>query len=394
MTKTVNKPSIVIVTPKFGVLSEVWLYRQATQMRHVRTVVSAEHLNQEIFPMDGLDLEIYPTPPKHPRSTLTEKLFFRLNQVKRRFTQRDYYRFSKAEEIWWNAFCKRHQGHTVLFHYGTTAVKYAPIVAEKGLRYGIHFNGFDLSIMLRNNRYANRLRQVAASASSLIVVADYMKQWLLEQGIDNSKIHYLPYGVPLDDFKCTRPSSKDGPVSFLMVGRLTHKKNPTGTIRAFGLCAQKFPNVKLVIVGNGELEGQCKQFASELGLQNKIIFRGAVPSKDVRTAMCEADVFVQHSITSKMGDKEGWPVAIAEAAASGMPIVSTHHASIPEQVIDGETGFLVEEGDWQDMGQKMALLASHHDLRNKFGVASRRHISQWDASDQIVKLGLVLEQIG
>ena len=391
MAEALHKSPIVIVAPQLGTLSEVWLYRQATQMPQVTTVVCSKHFNPDVFPAQGIEIKYFPQPFK---SKLANSIYFRLRQLKRNFGDKNFYSVSKFEERWWSEFFQQHKDSTVLFHYGATAARFADLAVKNNIRFGIHFNGYDISMMMQNKRYVAQLQKAAADASLLVVVADYMRQTLLRLGVDDAKIQYIPYGVPLNDFECQRSDLESKYTTFLMVGRLTPKKHPAATIRAFGLCAEQCSNVKLRIIGSGELEGECKKIAVELGLQDKIIFHGALPSQDVRTAMCESDVFVQHSITSKQGDKEGWPVAIAEAAASGLPIVSTLHASIPEQVIDGETGFLVEEGEWQEMGRKMTVLASQPDTRTRFGIASRKHISQWDANAQIAKLGIALGQIG
>ena len=393
MTESLHKTPIVIVAPKLGALSEVWLYRQASKMAHVQTVACSEHLNQRAFPVQQIDVQHYPQPVKPSRSKLAGHIAFLLEQFYRNFIAREFYDVSETENRWWCDFYRRHQNSTILFHYGVTAAKFAPLAIKNNVRFGIHFNGYDLSLMLRHKLYVARLKQVAADASLLVVVADYMKQSLISLGIESSKIRKIPYGVPLGEFECARLGVDNADVTFLMVGRLTAKKHPVASIRAFGLCEQQCPNVKLRIIGDGQLENQCKKVVSELGLDKKIIFHGSMPSNEVRTAMCESDVFVQHSVTSKHGDKEGWPVAIAEAAASGLPIVSTLHASIPEQVVDGETGFLVEEGDWSAMGRKMAMLASDHDLRYEFGRASRKHISQWDANTQIEKLAAAIQEV-
>jgi glycosyltransferase involved in cell wall biosynthesis len=83
---------------------------------------------------------------------------------------------------------------------------------------------------------------------------------------------------------------------------------------------------------------------------------------------------VQHSVTAKDGDEEGLPVAIIEAAASGLPIVATNHSGIPEIVIDGVNGFLVEEHDFESMGKKIADLAEQPELWVQMGLRGRAHV--------------------
>jgi glycosyltransferase involved in cell wall biosynthesis len=87
--------------------------------------------------------------------------------------------------------------------------------------------------------------------------------------------------------------------------------------------------------------------------------------------MKEADIFVQHSIIDpETGDEEGLPVAILEAMASSLPVVSTYHAGIPEAVNHDETGLLVEEGNSKKMAEYLVTLARDADLRNQMGQAA------------------------
>lgn len=72
---------------------------------------------------------------------------------------------------------------------------------------------------------------------------------------------------------------------------------------------------------------------------------GKVVKEEVVTLMREADVFLHHSVTAENGDQEGIPTVIMEAMASGLTVVSTYHAGIPELIKDKETGYLVMEKD-------------------------------------------------
>jgi glycosyltransferase involved in cell wall biosynthesis len=84
--------------------------------------------------------------------------------------------------------------------------------------------------------------------------------------------------------------------------------------------------------------------------------------------MSEADIFFQHSMTDpQTGDEEGLPVAILEAMAHGLPVVSTRHAGIPEAVLEEVTGYLVNEGENALMAERLATLARDIDLRQRMG---------------------------
>ena len=87
--------------------------------------------------------------------------------------------------------------------------------------------------------------------------------------------------------------------------------------------------------------------------------------------MHRAAIFVQHSVTASNGDTEGFPVVIAEAMVSALPVVSTRHSGIPEGVVEGETGLLVAEGDVDGMGAALARLLADPSLAAKMGAAGR-----------------------
>ena len=106
--------------------------------------------------------------------------------------------------------------------------------------------------------------------------------------------------------------------------------------------------------------------------------------------MGETGAFVQHSVTDESGDMEGWPVSLAEAMASGLPIISTRHAGIVDQVTEGVSGFLVDEGEWEQMAVRMIRLVEDAELRVRMGRAARERAKTFDAAGQVKKLEQVL----
>jgi len=85
-------------------------------------------------------------------------------------------------------------------------------------------------------------------------------------------------------------------------------------------------------------------------------------------------VYAQHSVTAMNGDQEGFAISPAEAAAYELPVVSTLHNGIPEHVIDGVTGFLVREFDYESMAERIIQLLQNPDLSMKMGQNGRKNI--------------------
>ena len=87
-----------------------------------------------------------------------------------------------------------------------------------------------------------------------------------------------------------------------------------------------------------------------------------------------ARAFLQHSLVAPDGDSEGSPVAVMEAQLSGLPVVATRHAGIPEVVLDCRTGLLVDEGDVEAMAEAMQQMVVHPFQAARLGAAGRKRI--------------------
>jgi colanic acid/amylovoran biosynthesis glycosyltransferase len=120
--------------------------------------------------------------------------------------------------------------------------------------------------------------------------------------------------------------------------------------------------------GGGELFEACLILTRALGLEDRVEFKGIMSHEEVAAEMRRARIFVQHSVTTpEQGDREGKPVAIMEAMASGLPVVSTRHSGISELIEDRVTGLLVAEYDIAAMADAMIGLAQNDDLVQQIG---------------------------
>jgi len=159
------------------------------------------------------------------------------------------------------------------------------------------------------------------------------------------------------------------------VGRFVDKKASYLTLMAFAQVQKQFPEAALLMVGDGILLATCKQLVKSLQL-NHVQFTGVLTPEIIREQMAASFCLVQHSVQAANGDKEGTPVAVLEAGAAGLPVVATRHAGIPDVVIEGETGLLVDEGDVEAMAAAMIQLYADRALAAKMGVQARSRIQQ------------------
>ncbi len=312
--------------------------------------------------------------------------FLSIRGTLRNLTPRFYH---KLYSLFFDKFLKKHNINVMLANYGPMAVALIDICRKAGIKLVVHFHGFDATTYEVIESYRESYKEMFEKVDAIVVVSNDMKQQLISLGAKEGKIYLNPYGVDIKKFDGAKPETK-GRI-YISVGRFTAKKAPQLTIRAFVKVAQVFPDARLIMVGDGELWEESKRLAKELSIKEKIDFKGKMSPEEISELLKEARVFVQHSLKADNGDSEGTPNTVLEASATGLPIVSTLHAGIKDAVVHNETGFLVEEGNWEAMADYMIQLGKEAKLAGEMGRAARKHIEKkYEMSNQIQSLKNIL----
>jgi glycosyltransferase involved in cell wall biosynthesis len=206
----------------------------------------------------------------------------------------------------------------------------------------------------------------------MVVVSRAMERALLDLGAPREKVKYVCYGIDVDRFGGGDPAK--APPHFLSVGRFVDKKAPHLTILAFAEVVSRFPGARLTMVGDGDLRESCRQVVLALGLEDRIHLVGVQSPDRIAELFRVSRAFVQHSVVPASGDHEGTPLAVLEAMASGVPVVATRHAGIPDVVAHGERGLLSEERDIASMARHMLQLAEDPAYAASMGRAGRAYV--------------------
>lgn len=257
----------------------------------------------------------------------------------------------------------------VLAEFGTTGAAISQSCTDIGKPLVCIFHGYDAHH--KNVRETNQLQyqNLFKNAKLIIAVSKDIMAQLEKIGAPKNKLRYLPCGINLDLFQYS-DHSKNPPI-FLMVGRLAITKSPHLSILAFQKVLETIPKAKLIIIGQdegGELFEACLIMVKALGIAQQVEFRGIQSPEAVHAQMKQSRAFIQHSLTTPInGDKEGTPVSIMEAMASGLPVISTRHAGIAEIIENGKTGLLVEEYHINQMANDMIKIANDDALAKKLG---------------------------
>lgn len=272
----------------------------------------------------------------------------------------------------------------VLAEYGTVAVHWMDVCKKAGIPLLVYFHGYDITRKAELIRYHWAYKRLFKQAALYYSVSHAMTDQLIKLGADPEKIVYNPCGADMDRFKPVDAGANE-PI-LLAVGRFCETKGPRKTIRAFAKALKEVPEARLRMVGGGELYFESRKLANELSIDKQVDFLEVLASEAVSREMSHARAFVQHSVTASNGETEGAPVAIMEAGATGLPVISTIHAGIPDIIINGETGILVEEGDIDGMAKAMIAMLKDPEKASEMGRKAHQHVQQYFSLQRNIRI--------
>jgi glycosyltransferase involved in cell wall biosynthesis len=227
---------------------------------------------------------------------------------------------------------------------------------------------------------------VSAQQDLIIAISDHIARFTVARGVRYpGRVRRVYHGLepPLTralerEGQRIRAELGVGPSEFLVgnVGRLALQKGQRHLIAAMPLLLERVPRAHAVIAGGGDLEDYLRDLANEAGVAERVHVLG--PRKDVPALMHAVDVFAMPSIW------EGFGLVLLEAMAAGRPIVASRVATIPEVVVDGETGLLVPAGDPVALADALARVADQPGLARALGEAGRERLLQRFSIEKMV----------
>ena len=270
-----------------------------------------------------------------------------------------------------------HRADVVLAEFGFHAVRVMDACSWSDVPLVVHFRGSDASAHRRLTLLRERYQRLMRLSSALLAKSRAMKDVLVGLGADPAAVVITPSGADETLFHGGDPSKQAA--HMLFVGRLIEKKGPLDALEAFAqarlLVSEPLKaEMRLRVVGDGPLQPAMQRCVNDLGLQGCVDFLGVQPPKAVAHWMRQSRCLLLPSRTASDGDAEGCPVAVLEAQLSGLPVVSTRHAGIPEVVLDGTTGCLVDEGDVAGLAKALALMCRDPQLAQQLGSAGRTRV--------------------
>jgi glycosyltransferase involved in cell wall biosynthesis len=233
------------------------------------------------------------------------------------------------------------------------------------------------------DRYVARLYNLTGlllllkSASKIVITQDkYMDSSIYLNKYKN-KIEVVPIGVDTDRFRPRSHPKKECESKVLFFLGLLDKyhryKGLDDLLKALVIVRKHLHDVKLVVVGDGELLGHYRSLAANLGLSQNVEFKGFISEERLQEYYTRCDAFVLPSISS---EQEGFGIVLLEAMASGRPVISTDIVGVAKEVRRVNAGRIVRPKDINALAQAALEILSDEELAGEMGIRGRRLVEE------------------
>lgn len=364
--------------------SEVFIYELVTNQRDVEKIIVARQVrNLDLFPFEPV-LRCNGNGNGSGRSVV--------GNIMNRFTQARKNDLVRAE-----ARIREERPHLLHAHFGLMGVRALELKRRLGIPLVTSFYGVDASKQARDPGNREGFRNLFREGDLFLAEGSAMKLRLVGIGCPPDRIRIQHLGVDPDKISCARrlfPSPGDT-VRVLFCGRFVEKKGLFDALCAVKTARDEGLDLEFRIVGDGPQRPDVEAFIENYGLGSHVEMLGMLDHASYRRELATAHILLQPSKTASDGDTEGGaPTVLLEAQASGLPVVSTMHADIPEYVRNGESGLLSEEGNIRDLARALLSIAENPAVLEKMGLRGRKHILEnYDVRREAEKLERIYEEV-
>jgi len=277
---------------------------------------------------------------------------------------------------------KRHRPQILHSHFGYRGWSDLPLVRRHRLRHVVTFYGQDVTMYPRRwPVWRSRYAELFAAVDLVLCEGPFMASTIAGLGCPETKLQVQRLGVDVDRVPSRPRTLAPGEsVRVLIAGAFRAKKGIPAALEAVAAARDRGADLRVTVVGasNGSPGEEAERrriqdVVHSRRLDDIVTFTGMIPYERLLDELPRHHIFLSPSRTAPDGDSEGGaPVAIIEAAASGMPVVSTTHCDIPQIVDHGRTGLLAPEGDQDALAGCLWAMLEGPDRWPEMGAAAGR----------------------
>ena len=219
------------------------------------------------------------------------------------------------------------------------------------------FRGSDISSHLKKHP---RIYRILKDRGDLFLpVTSAFTPILTGLGFPEERIRVYYSAIDLKQFPF-KPRSVNDCINLICVGRLVEKKGFQFALEVVSQLRERYPSIRLRIVGDGPLKEKLSLLTQEKGIQEFVEFAGWKTPEETALMMGESHILLGTSIASESGDIEGIPNVLKEAMTSGCPVVAFDHSGISDLIEDEKSGFIVLTGNSEKMAERIVFVIEHY----------------------------------
>jgi len=262
--------------------------------------------------------------------------------------------------------------HAHFCHGSTTMAMFAGMLTGLPFSFTAHAKDIYLPKLNPGDLLQSKMRR----AQFVVTCTGANKQYLEEACPDGAPVYTIYHGVDTAKFYPTTNGEPERPV-ILSVGRFVEKKGFPFLVRACRILKDHGHRFQCRILGEPDEQSQfVQQLILELALEDIVVIEPGVTQDELRALYRQATMFVLPCQIVDNGDRDGIPNVLAEAMATGLPVVSTDISGIPELVVHRDNGLLVSQRDVHALAKAMEELLTDAQLRQRLGQAGRETIGR------------------
>ncbi|MDB5100820.1 MAG: putative colanic acid biosynthesis glycosyl transferase [Cyanobacteria bacterium RYN_339] len=379
---SVLRPVVLHAVREYLPLTENWIYEQIRQASgFFPVVVCDQKSNDRAFPLGDVFAN-------------SELRFARAHHLLNQLHRKVLYANWPGS---YGGVVSTYQPRLIHAHFGDRGVLMLGTAKRHKIPLVTTFYGYDVSKMPLEAKWQPRLRWLFEEGDMFLAEGPAMRRRLIALGCPEEKAHVHHLGVdPRRILFSPRQAPAAGPMRVLMAASFREKKGLIYGLEAFARLAQRRRGqVQLTIIGDGPLKEELRALASEMKVMPFIRWLGYQPHDVFLREASACHLFMAPSVVASDGDTEGGaPVSIIEAQATGLPVLATTHADIPEVTLPGVSAFLVPERDVDALEERLEYMLDHPEIWAAMGMAGRAHVQkEFDSFNQGKRLEALYRQI-
>jgi colanic acid/amylovoran biosynthesis glycosyltransferase len=284
-------------------------------------------------------------------------------------------------------------------HFADLACDYSDFIKNKNIPLVVSYYGYDYEYLpFIKPEYIKKYKELFRKADKFICEGTHGASILTKMGCPPHKIEVIRLGVEIEFIPFQTKTKFPQVLTLVQIATLREKKGHIYSLKAFHKALKNCPNMHLTFVGSGEksIYNELQDYVAVNNLRNHVTIIDEIDFNKLHHFISQFDVFIHPSCYSANRDCEGGaPIVLLDAQACGLPIISTTHCDIPDEVIHEKTGLLSPEKDIDGLTSSIQYFYNMDNIEyQSYSNAARKHVEeQFSIQKNSIKLKEVYDSL-